>query len=932
MEFGQQLLRVMLGNLPKIAGLLPEKFKKNVKARFNDFNIFATLGANDDLKRALRLAWIEAALKVDKSAKDACASPDWMSKALDVENFSPVLRKRLKALRYAAFDRTIPLSDSPIDQHLQKVISKTPATLTGEQVDTGLAISKAFQKITADILGCELSDIPGPYQHIAERGLIAPGGGSMYSFGDMVLIVFTELIQDPKRYPQAGSAFELAFSNLGIELGQQCLKLLEGQERQFDQLLESLDVTPDGSGLGEWLGRVDTALASGFEKLILELNGLNAKIDQNTGAVKQVDTKVARLELLLAEVYKKLGGNQDPRAHQIIIDQAQLLLPDELIDFPRAVQEIEYAVCAALDIISKGGTDLYKDRFLDDAHASVIRSIETGQIDQGSRTIDQALAELDRREECEREIAKRQRKQLLELSIKHGAVAHAPERVADAEEKLLGIEHPDCPVMSEEYRLRFVHYFQEGEMHDVNFLLDVAVALARKRVEQAGDSRESGEALSWLGKSFARLGERAPSKDLLLRAEEVFREALDDSFQTAMPIDWAMAQNGLANVLQILGRRENSSDRFVEAVRIYQAVLSVFVQENLPLEIAEVRANLGAVLLAIGEREANPGQLHEAAQSLRVALEEPALEGSSLVWAMAKNNLGTVLRITGEREGNDELLRAAVNAHRAALQKRTLEVTPFLWATSQSDLGAALLTLGERVGNTDLIREAIDAFQASLSGRARNSAPLEWATTQHNLGVACWKIGELEGDIAMLTQANKAFELALQERTPLRGLNRWASTMSSLGNVLLEIGERENSPEKILKAKQTYEKALDKLSHELAPWDWALIKHNLGNAFLSLAEHEDGSVSLQAAIRAYQDALLVRTLDRGRAAWGRTKLSLGNAFLFLGEREADTQYLDRAIQEYQCALPQLSLQHRHRAERSIAIAQEIIYELRGSEA
>jgi hypothetical protein len=44
------------------------------------------------------------------------------------------------------------------------------------------------------------------------------------------------------------------------------------------------------------------------------------------------------------------------------------------------------------------------------------------------------------------------------------------------------------------------------------------------------------------------------------------------------------------------------------------------------------------------------------------------------------------------------------------------------------------------------------------------------------------------------------------------------------------------------------------------------------------------------------------------------------------------QYLDRAIREYQCALPELSLQHRHRAERSIAIAQEIIYEVRGSEA
>lgn len=131
MEWSQQLLRLVLGSLPKIGGLLPEKYQKIALARFNDVNPFATLGANDDLTRALRLAWIEAALKVDKAARKACDSSEWIAQAPDVFNFSNLLCKHLKTLRDVTFDRSIPLSDCPIDQHLQKVIVESSASLTG---------------------------------------------------------------------------------------------------------------------------------------------------------------------------------------------------------------------------------------------------------------------------------------------------------------------------------------------------------------------------------------------------------------------------------------------------------------------------------------------------------------------------------------------------------------------------------------------------------------------------------------------------------------------------------------------------------------------------------------------------------------------------------------------------------------------------------
>lgn len=929
MDLSQHLVRLVIGNLPKAAGLLPEKFRKKTLARINDFNPFAKLGAKDDLARALRLAWIEAALKLDNSARDASRSPEWISQAGDVKNFSDVLRNRLKSLRDAVFDRDKPLSKHSIDQHLQAVILRAPATLTGQHVNTSQTITDEFEKIVADMVGCCPHDVPDLYQDIAERGLLISEGESSYSFGDMVFLIFTDLIQDPQRYSIAGSAFSIATNGLAVELGQQCLKMLEGQDKRFDMLLEHLNVTSDGGGLEKWLADVDVALMSGFDKLTVQLDGIDTKIDESLEVVRNVDSRMTQLvEQVAAEVAAKMGGNIDPLAHKIIIDQAQKLRPDQLMDFPFAVKEIEYAVCAALDLIRTGGTSRYKDRFVDDTYSNVGRSIELGQIDQGSETIDQALAELDRREAREIETAKLQRKQLLNLSIKHGTAALAPYRVADAEAKLIGIEHPECPVMSDEYRARFEYYFQEGETRGVNFLLDVGVELARKRLEYAGSSYERNEALGWLGKALARLGERASSPKLLLQAEQVFREAAELTFQASMPIEREIVHSNLASVLQSLGRRERNNDRLHEAVRIYESVL-LFAKENPSFKASEVCGNLGAVLIALGERDAKPDLLLKAVHYLKKALQDVEFENSPLNWATAQNNLGTVLRIIGEREGDLGLLQTAVEAYRAALSKRTKDIAPFLWATTQGDLGVALLTLGEQTGNTDLIREAVYSLRAALSGRPRDAAPLEWATLQHNLGTAYLRIGELDNDIPMLNQAKEAYGFALQGREPLRGHAPWAGTISGLGNVFFALGLREQNPEQLEKAKNAYEKALDHLSYNAQPFDWALNKYNLGNALLALADYEVGTESLEEAARTYQDALRVRTLERASAAWGRTKFMLGSVFLALGDRHAGTKHLERAIQEYQTAMPKLSQRQKKEAEQNIAHARMMIEERGG---
>lgn len=776
------------------------------------------------------------------------------------------------------------------------------------------------------MLGCALSDVPGLYQHISERGLLALDGVTIRRFGEMVQVAFTELILNPSRFPQARNSFVIAISKLGVDLGQQCLTMLGGQEERLDKLLKTLDVTSDSGGLSGWLSQVDIALASGFESLTIQVAELGNKIGQNTDSFQQLDAKLGQgIEQILAAVTAQNTSSQEPLARQAMIALASQLRPDERLDFQRAKQELELAVCAAQDLIRKGETSRYQDRFVDETHACVSRSIEEGQLDQGSHTIDQAFAELDRREASAREVATRQRKQLLDLSIKYGTAAHDPQRVADAEEMLLRIEHEDCLGINEKYRSRLAYYFEEGEKRNVNFFLNVAVALARKRVESASGGRERSDALNWLGKSLARLGERTSSNLLLQKAEQVFREA-SDSLEDSMPLDWTIAQNGLANVLQMQARREHCNDKFYEAARVYQAIRLVYAEEKLPLELAETHVNLGAVLWAIGEREGDLVHLREAVRTLRMALNEPAILDKPFVWAMAQNNLGNTLRLIGEREGNNELLREAVEAFRAALEKRTQENAPFLWATTQNDLGNALMILGERARSTELVREAISAYQASLVDRIRDYAPLEWATRQHNLGTACLRVGEFEKDVTMLRQAEEALGFALQERKPHLVLQRWAGTMKSLGNVFLALGQHEDNPQELLRAKQIYEEALGPLSKEIEPWEWASINYNLGNVSQALADYEDGTESLHAAARAFQDALIIRTPDRGRSAWERTKVALGDVFFLIGLRETGNEHLNRAIQEYGGVLPELSSHLRESVVRRIASLQELLDE------
>lgn len=75
MDFLGKIVDMMCGTVgPAAARAVPSHVRNQVLARVTDHNPFAVLPGNHDLIRAVRIAWVEAALEVLKAAAAKAAS------------------------------------------------------------------------------------------------------------------------------------------------------------------------------------------------------------------------------------------------------------------------------------------------------------------------------------------------------------------------------------------------------------------------------------------------------------------------------------------------------------------------------------------------------------------------------------------------------------------------------------------------------------------------------------------------------------------------------------------------------------------------------------------------------------------------------------------------------------------------------------------
>ena len=172
----------------------------------------------------------------------------------------------------------------------------------------------------------------------------------------------------------------------------------------------------------------------------------------------------------------------------------------EVIGFDQAVKELEDAVGIALDVIAKGERGTNQEEFVENVLKRLAEMTKRGDFDAGAKAVDDALAELDRREEEQRQALKRQRASLLEAGVEQDILRRDPVAVARRIETIASLDCADGnPAWSPQYRKKWDAFHQEGKQKGINLSLAIAIELARRMMNSAVSMDQRGEALNLYG-------------------------------------------------------------------------------------------------------------------------------------------------------------------------------------------------------------------------------------------------------------------------------------------------------------------------------------------------------------------------------------------------------------------------------------------------
>jgi tetratricopeptide (TPR) repeat protein len=422
------------------------------------------------------------------------------------------------------------------------------------------------------------------------------------------------------------------------------------------------------------------------------------------------------------------------------------------------------------------------------------------------------------------------------------------------------------------------------------------------------------------------VGEAGVSSAMLNESISDYKTLLEELSAPEDRADWASTQNKLAFALLDLGIRSTgtqANDLLARAVQAFRLALEVDTKAKLPQEWAAIQNNLGLALMIQGAQtsgERGTALLGQAVQAFRAALEVSTKGDQPQQWAGTNSNLAAVLMQQGERIAgaqSTELLAQAVQADRAALEVQTKASDPRNWAQTQSNLAIALTDQGERSSGAqafELFAHAEEANRAALEVYTQADMPQEWARVQSNLGNALsdqgqWSNGSPGMDL--LAQAASAFRSALQVRTRENLPQGWAETQNNLGFALGNLGERsegEQAANLLSQAVEAYRAALEVDTRADLPLAWALAQNNLGIALFDQASAASGDQAadlLAQAVLAYRSVLQVRTKADTPQDWAATQNNLGTALLAQAQQGGEphaTELLAQAVAAYSAAL------------------------------
>jgi hypothetical protein len=783
MDFWIKLAEMALSAAPAAAkALTPTALKARLGDKLRRANPFHEIATNQDLLRAARLAWIEAAEKILIHAKSQADRQEYREQRQEILRFDGVIHPILDDIRHDAFNRDVMPAPTAIDAILPTLIERAPESITPKaQQGLGRDVAQAFAGTLADLSGWPAREVPGLYQQLAQQGLPVQGGAPR-DFGELLFAAFAELLKSRDRYPEAREAFHLAIARMTQELGQATLAAIQGLDEKLDAALAGAD---GGAVLREGASRYLALLpkiADEVSATLANTEALKAGQDRMEAMLQQVlagsGVPIAILRAILADMGEwtptadpgEIEAKLRAKAAEFVVlrDQLNRLTTDD-----PEVTRLRKAAAAALD------QGLFTEA---DAQLALAEARELSGLDDL-----EALARAKRLSAAE---TRAERAAAVKLRLNPDAYREAAGHYAGAAR----IAEKTDPAVAHGYAHQQGQVLIDlGTEFGVNAALLEAIDHFEARMTSAHRAAYPADwaanAVS-LGNTLQTLGGRESGITRLLRAEEIYGLALQEFTREEHPQIWALIQNNLGNVFRTLGDRENSTVRYNQAIQAYRLSLLERPQKVFPTDWAGTQNNLGNALSRLGARETGIARLEEAVEAYNLALEEVSREQAPLHWAAIQINLGVALKTIGDRENSSPRLELAAKAYRCALKEYTRKRVPLDWAMTQNNLGNALSSLGERETGTARLAEAIDAYRLALEERTRDRVPLSWALTQHNMGTALHMLGERESGTARFEQARDAYRLALLERTKARVPLDWAASFSAMGEANVMIADR----------------------------------------------------------------------------------------------------------------------------------------------
>ncbi|MEQ1815170.1 MAG: SUMF1/EgtB/PvdO family nonheme iron enzyme [Nitrosomonas sp.] len=268
MDWQDKLGDLVLGGLAgTLGGALPEHWRRRVRERLGDFNPYNVIAGNHDLLRAARLAWVRAAFDVleagKKSAEALPAAARGEFNQSAIVRFEALARENLEKIRFDALDRRTDPRSSPIDQHIQRIMHGTSEYVApGEHRTLDQTLTQEFNATLAALTGWPVHEIPAIFGQIARDGLPTLDGGAKRNFGELVFAAFAELLKNPKIYPEATVAFNIAMQDAARKLSQTILEQIKGIDGTLDNLINKADA------LQVFLSGVDAYLKQTLSELL----------------------------------------------------------------------------------------------------------------------------------------------------------------------------------------------------------------------------------------------------------------------------------------------------------------------------------------------------------------------------------------------------------------------------------------------------------------------------------------------------------------------------------------------------------------------------------------------------------------------------------------------------------------------------------------